>query len=93
MSRDPARWLQAISGYRQIRYLVAYPKEKTYFIFVSDVLTALVKHDGAVVADTFRRVRAFADERSDDTRPVLEHVTTALLRLFVTRPPAGWQAS
>ena len=60
---------------------------------MSSVLVALVANDGIVEADAFRCVRVFADERSYDTRRALEQVTTALLRLFVTRPPAGWQAS
>jgi hypothetical protein len=63
---------------------------------VSDVLSALaalIGLDADLIAEGFQREFVRADERSFDVRPVIEQTEMALLRRFVMRPPAGWQAS
>ncbi|MBM7406228.1 MULTISPECIES: hypothetical protein [Sphingomonas] len=57
------------------------------------ILSALIGRDAGVEAEIFRLLRALADEQSSDDWPAVEHIAVAALRRFLTRPPAGWQAS
>lgn len=60
---------------------------------VLSVLAALIGLNADSIAEAFRREFTRADERSDDVWPAIERIEIALLRRFVMRPPAGWEAS
>jgi hypothetical protein len=60
---------------------------------VSSVLIAIFCRDADAEAETYRLARVGDEQQSYDARPVVDQTGIAALRRFVTRPPAGWQAS